>query len=215
MGHPKLLWAMPHSVIDIWQVLVTLPVSSPASKRFMANENRKQEGMQKKGDLSKEFPLVGALVAMPVGSYCLFGKVVTDVGTRWLLGTSHALWHILGFVQVVRILQKTHSPQVNSIEASESLAGTQQGWEAARAGGTAVLFDEERASWLWGTCISSLCKTKVISGGGKRRGGTVTCTRCINAAGWGKSTPYCCIKQLELSAMRSTGVMLIPVFSDF
>lgn len=99
---------MPHSVIDIWQVLVTLPLSSCASKRFMAKENREQEGMQRKGDLSKETPLVGALVAMPVGSYCLFGKVVTDVGTCWLLGTFCALWHILDLVQIVRILQKTH-----------------------------------------------------------------------------------------------------------
>lgn len=59
---------------------------------------------------------------------------------------------------------------MDSTEASESLAGIQQGWEAVRAGGTAVLFDEVCASWLWGTCISSLCKTRVISGGREEEG---------------------------------------------
>ena len=59
-------------------------------------------------ELSKKSSLVDALVAMPVGSYCIFGKkAVSDVRTGWLLSTSHALWHTLDLVQVVKILQGT------------------------------------------------------------------------------------------------------------
>jgi len=60
-------------------------------------------------ELSKTSSLVDVLVAMPMGSYCTFGKkAVSDVRTAWLLPTSHALRHTLDLVQVIRILQGTH-----------------------------------------------------------------------------------------------------------
>lgn len=57
-------------------------------------------------ELSKKSSLVDALEAMPVGSHCVFGKrAVSDARTAWLLSTSHALWHTLDLVQVVKFLQ--------------------------------------------------------------------------------------------------------------
>lgn len=69
---------------------------------------------QKMKELPKKSSLVDALC------YCVFEKkAVSDVRTAWLLSTSHALWHTLDLVQVVKFLQG----RTTSVWRSQLLCG--------------------------------------------------------------------------------------------
>lgn len=130
----------------------------------------------------------------------------------WLPRTSHALWRILDFVQVVRILQKTPSPQVDSLEASEPLACTQQGWEAAGAGGTAVLLrfvpagcghlhfkSLQNQSHLWGREEEGSSSSTLY-----------TMHQCCRLG-----EVYSTLLHRAITAVSNAGVMPIAAFSDF